>query len=357
MTTETAGTAGTDETIDPGALAEPTVAWIKLEMPEGFARGVVAKRIGDLKGKALTCRMAVTELLAHADNRTLLTILHEMTLGKRGAKDKGLATFARCVENEVAWRAEDVDAWDALKGLADIIKVPILAVKDSGELEKPVEAFKRIADALAKDPTFGSQAESVVAKAKARKAHAIVWMPEVSITDEVDYHQRRTRARLILGAPFGKLTPCQKSARQILEAIVEASGRKPRRILLAARRLSRKANTGDQEGLLRVLDVVFEQEAAHSKSADIRTKHGVLLDVARKLSTKEKPVHPQQFVGDEYEPLESAAKRLVILAGLHRNEIIKNAKSAIEAQLLAAKLSEAPKEEDEEESDSASTGS
>lgn len=364
MSEPAAGTPGTDDTIDLDALATQSTTWERLTMPKGFARGVVETPFKELKGRALTLRLALQQLVAHGNNRQLLEVLDELSRAKHGHKD--FTPFERCARAESAWRAEDVEAWHALKELADLIKVPVITMtvtetvvghKDGKDVTRkvyslpqttPITAFKRIAQELEADPFLASQATDLIAKAKARKAHLALWTPEVGLTDDVDYRQRFTRAKLLFGGNFGRLKACDKVTRDIAEAIVEASGRKPRRILLAARRLAPNRQE-DQEALLKVLDIIMVQEAEHSRSDDVRAKHGILVKIAERLSTKEKPIHAQQFVGDDYEELDVAAKRLVILAGIDKREVIRNAKPAIEAQLLAAKLSEPPKEENEGE--------
>lgn len=364
-----AGTPGTDDTIDPAALAEQSTTWERLTMPKGFARGVVETPFKELRGQSLTMRLALQQLVAHGTNRQLLEVLHELLRTKHGRKD--FAPFERCAKAESAWRAEDVEAWAGLTELANLIKSPVITMtvtetvigqKDGKDvtgkvyslpLTTPITAFKRIAQELEADPFLGSQAADLIAKAKARKGHMALWTSEIGLTEDVEYSQRFMRTKLLFGGNFGRLKPCDKVTRDIAEAIVEASGRKPRRILLAARRLAPNRKE-DQEALLKVLDMVMKQEAEHSRSADVKAKHGILVKIAEHLSTKEKPVHAQQFVGDTYEPLPNAAKRLVIMAGIHRDEVIRNTKPDIEARLLAANLSEPPKEEDES-GESAST--
>lgn len=370
---EEAGTPSEEDAIAPEKLAETTPEWEKVNMPKGFAHAVVSNPKGELRGKAYSTRLAAEQLLAHGDIPTLLVVLYRTITEERGPKNYDRFEYFR--DAAIDRLAEESDAWAGFKEFAKRAKQPTLTVivkevpryEGSQELVKVYElelataAFRRIETALRAHPIFGDSADEDVQKAKGRKAHLLRMLSEVGLNEDVTHKERVKRARSILGAPWNRLDEKRRLARDIVEAIVFAAGKspseKPRKVLLAARRISRLNDSADQEALLEVLDSIIEQDAKHGQDEARKAKYAALLWAVEHMSNENRTYHPQEFVGEGYEAtLQDSASRLIRLARIHKDPRVKaKADSVIGAYLLAAKLGEVKKEEETAEDPPAGT--
>lgn len=362
---ESTNTGGNEEEVDPTSLAEPTPEFEKQHqgkrnMP--FAHKVTRLRFKLLTGREVVMRLALQQLLAHADNRRLLEVLHAIIRNRRHNRD--FKPWSAVLTGELGWRAAENEAFNALVKRSGQVTVSTLIMlekerveKDAAgndvkvtywELEKPPVAFVRIKAALETDATFSKQATDIVAKMKAVKAHATTWWVEkesaVAVLANSTYADRLARAKEILGKPWEKMSDAERSTRNILEAIVN-TGVQIDEILKYAHDIIRedKGREKDREAILKVVDLEFERRARHDRHEGNRRQFHVLDDIARKLSQGWRHIHPMQFLTNgKYEEREAAAKRLLALAGIHPDLEMKTAKldGSFAKQIADAKLSE-----------------